>query len=101
VASESGTDVALAGHELTLSPHLLCAAALLFAPPSGLGGSLVATYVGRRYLDLANQAPTPAYLIVDATIGLPLVIGYLLQKGVHKKRHHHFIALAARLAYQG
>ena len=69
MASESGTDVALAGHELTLSPHLLCAAALLFAPPSGPGGSLVATYVGRRYLDLANQAPTPAYLIVDATIG--------------------------------
>jgi hypothetical protein len=23
---------------------------------------------------------------VDATIGLPLLIGYLLQKGVHKKR---------------
>jgi len=68
VASERGTDVSLAGHELTLSPHLLSSAALLFAPPSGPSGSLVATYVGRRYLDLANQAPTPAYLIFDATI---------------------------------
>ena len=27
-----------------------------------------------------------AQSLVDATIGLPLLIGYLLQKGVHKKR---------------
>jgi hypothetical protein len=27
-----------------------------------------------------------AQSLVDATIGLPLVVGYLLQKGVHKKR---------------
>jgi len=64
-------DVSLAGHELTLSPHLLSSAALLFAPPSGPSGPWLRPMWGHRTWTWPTRLPTPAYLIVDANHRLP------------------------------
>jgi iron complex outermembrane receptor protein len=69
VATEGGANVALAGHQLTLSPHLLASATLRYSGSPGWNGALVASYIGRRYLDLANAAPAGSYMTLDATIG--------------------------------
>jgi len=69
VAAEGGANVELSGRQLTLSPHLLSSVTLRYSESPGWNGALVASYVGRRYLDLANAAPAGAYLTVDATIG--------------------------------
>jgi iron complex outermembrane recepter protein len=69
---ESGHPVNAAGNQLTLSPHVLASAGLLYAPPQGLRASVVAAYVGRRWLDEANTAPARAYATLDATLGYRL-----------------------------
>ena len=69
IASEGGENVDAAGHQLTLSPHLLGAVGILYTPAQGLYASVVANYVGRRFLDIANQAPTGSYMTQDLTVG--------------------------------
>jgi outer membrane receptor protein involved in Fe transport len=57
------------GTNLTLSPHWLASAGLVYAPASGPFGSLTANYVGERYLAMGDQAPTGAYTTADASLG--------------------------------
>ncbi|HLZ82045.1 MAG TPA: TonB-dependent receptor [Caulobacteraceae bacterium] len=69
VAAEGGANIDVSGNQLTLSPHWLGSLGLIYAPPSGLFGSAAVTFVGRRWLDLANTAPAGAYATVDASLG--------------------------------
>jgi len=61
--------VDVAGRQLPLSPHVLAAAGLLYTPSSGFNSTLVAQYVGRRFLDEENIAPVGGYTALDATLG--------------------------------
>jgi iron complex outermembrane recepter protein len=69
IAVEGGANVDAGGNQLTMSPHLLGAVGIIYSPAVGLNGSVVANYVGRRYLDIANTALTPSYTTVDVTAG--------------------------------
>jgi len=66
---DSGNPVNVDGKDLTLSPRVLASAGLLYTPPQGVNATLVATYVGRRWLDEENTAPASAYVTLDATLG--------------------------------
>ena len=68
VATEGGANVDASGKALTLSPPWLAAAGAVYAPASGLGGSLVINYVDRRWLDIANTAAASAYATIDASL---------------------------------
>jgi iron complex outermembrane recepter protein len=61
--------VNVAGRQLPLSPHLLAAAGLLYTPKSGFSSTVVAQYVGRRFLDEENIAPVGGYTNLAATLG--------------------------------
>lgn len=67
--ANSGANVDVAGKALPLSPHILGSAGILYTPKSGLFSSLVANYVGRRYLDEENTAPAGGYSTLAATVG--------------------------------
>lgn len=69
IAIEGGSNVDLAAKRLTMSPIVLAALGLIYAPPGGFYGSVSANYIGYRFLDLANTAPTSAYATLDAGIG--------------------------------
>jgi iron complex outermembrane receptor protein len=69
IAIEGGSNVVLTGKQLTLSPHVLAALGLVYSSREGFYGSASVDYIGWRYLDLANTAPTAAYTTVDAGIG--------------------------------
>ena len=62
-------NVDVAGRQLTLSPHALASAGLLYTPARGFGATAVARYVGRRYLDAENTAPVGGYTALDASLG--------------------------------
>jgi len=66
---DSGNPVNVDGNDLTLSPRVLASAGLLYTPPQGVNATLVATYVGRRWLDEENSASASAYVTLDATLG--------------------------------
>jgi hypothetical protein len=72
VATEGGANVALAGKQLTLAPHLLGSLGLVYASDQGFEGSLVANQIGRRFLDLANTARAASYSTVDVAAGYQL-----------------------------
>jgi outer membrane receptor protein involved in Fe transport len=57
------------GKELTLSPHILASAGILYTPSQGFNGTVVVNYVGRRYLDEENTAPVSGYATLAATLG--------------------------------
>jgi outer membrane receptor protein involved in Fe transport len=57
------------GTELTLSPHWLASAGVVWQPKAGPFATLTANYVGERYLAMGNQAPTGAYTTADASLG--------------------------------
>ena len=61
--------VDVAGRQLPLSPHVLAAAGILYTPAQGVSGTVVARYVGRRYLDEENTAAVGGYCTVDANLG--------------------------------
>lgn len=61
--------VNVAGNELTLSPHVLASAGLFYQPKTGFNATVVVDYVGRRFLDEENTAPTGAYATLAATLG--------------------------------
>ncbi len=67
--AEDGSTQSLDGKQLELSPHALAALGLLYTPAQGLNASAIGNYIGRRYLDRANQAPTDGYLTIDASLG--------------------------------
>ncbi len=69
VASEGGQNIDVSGNQLTLSPHVLASAGIIYQPASGPFGAVTASYVGPRYLDLANTAKVGSYETVDATVG--------------------------------
>ena len=69
VATEGGANLDVAGRELPLSPRWLAAAGVLYQPDAGFNGSVIANFVGRRYLDLANTAPVRGYVTLAATAG--------------------------------
>lgn len=64
-----GASVDVAGRQLPLSPKVLASAGVIYAPAQGLNGSLVANYVGRRFLDEENTAPVSGYTTLAATLG--------------------------------
>ena len=68
-ATEGGSNIDVAGNQLPLSPHLLGSAGILYQPDSGFNASVIGGFVGRRYLDLANAAPTGGYTTVAASAG--------------------------------
>ncbi|HWY24218.1 MAG TPA: TonB-dependent receptor, partial [Nevskia sp.] len=60
----------VSGKQQTLSPHALAAAGLLYTPGQGLYGSLLANYVGNRFLKLLNDGTRArSYVTLDATLG--------------------------------
>ncbi len=69
IATESGANVNAAGRQLPLSPEWLAAIGLLYTPARGFQATAAANYIGRRYLDIANSAPTPSYITLDASFG--------------------------------
>ncbi|MBV8975805.1 MAG: TonB-dependent receptor [Alphaproteobacteria bacterium] len=60
------------GRELALSPRVLAAAGFLYTPAQGLEATLVANYVGHRWLNEENTAPAGGYVTVDVTLGYRL-----------------------------
>jgi outer membrane receptor protein involved in Fe transport len=66
---DGDANVQVAGNQLPLSPHVLAAAGVLYTPERGLGGSLVAQYVGRQYLDEENIAALGGYSTLAANLG--------------------------------
>jgi iron complex outermembrane receptor protein len=67
--SDSGETIDVAGNQLPLSPQILASAGILYTPTQGLNGTVVVSYIGRRYLDEENTAPTSGYATLAATIG--------------------------------
>jgi outer membrane receptor for ferric coprogen and ferric-rhodotorulic acid len=63
------SSVNVAGKQLTLSPHILASGGILYTPQQGFNATVVASYVGRRFLDEENTAPVPGYTTLDATLG--------------------------------
>jgi iron complex outermembrane receptor protein len=58
------SNVDVSGNQLTLSPHILSSAGLLYTPERGVNVTVVARYIGRRYLDEENTAPVRGRLRV-------------------------------------
>jgi iron complex outermembrane receptor protein len=65
----SSTSVSVAGRQLPLSPHILASAGVLYTRPNGVNMTVVARWIGPRYLDEENMAPVAGYLTLDATLG--------------------------------
>jgi len=63
------TLVQLRGKHLVLSPRLLSALSVTYAPPVGLRASVTSNYVGPRYLDMQNTQRAGGYFTEDASIG--------------------------------
>jgi iron complex outermembrane receptor protein len=64
-----GASVQLAGNQLLLSPHDLAGLGLTYGAGVGFQASLVANYVGNRYLDMQNTVNAGSYITVDTTLG--------------------------------
>ena len=69
IATEGGANVNAAGKLLPLSPQLLSSAGVAYVSREGFTFTAVTNFVGRRYLDIANTAPTNAYATFDASLG--------------------------------
>ncbi len=57
------------GKRVKLAPLHEASIGLIFAPLTGVHGSLVMRGTGTRYLDTGNQAQVPTYGVVDAAVG--------------------------------
>lgn len=68
----AGATVDVAGRALPLSPHHLATAGLLYQPRQGFNGTVVMSYIGRRFLDEENLAAVGGYTKLDATLGYRL-----------------------------
>ena len=69
IADEDGANIDASGNQLTLSPHVLASAGLVYKPAKGPFGSATLNYVGRRFLDIANTARASPYATIDARLG--------------------------------
>jgi outer membrane receptor protein involved in Fe transport len=63
---DGATSIDVAGRHLPLSPKVLATAGLAFAPRQGFGTTLIAKYIGRRFLDEQNVAGLSGYTDVEA-----------------------------------
>jgi outer membrane receptor protein involved in Fe transport len=61
--------VNVGGRQLPLSPHVLAGAGMLYTPTRGLTSTIVAQYIGRRFLDEENIAAVGGYANLAATLG--------------------------------
>jgi hypothetical protein len=77
------SNVDVSGRELTLSPHVLAAAGVLYTPPRGITASAVARYTGRRFLDEENTAPAGGYTTLDASLGYSFGPWQLILEGTN------------------
>jgi outer membrane receptor protein involved in Fe transport len=59
----------LKGNTLEMSPNDLAAGGIVFAPTHGFQASVVANYVGSRYLNKSNTVEADAYTTLDAGLG--------------------------------
>jgi iron complex outermembrane receptor protein len=59
----------LKGNTLEMSPNDLAAGGIVFAPAQGFQASVVANYVGSRYLNKGNTVEADAYTVLDAGVG--------------------------------
>jgi outer membrane receptor protein involved in Fe transport len=66
VQTFDGVPTQLAGKRLEMSPNHLFGGGLLYAPSRGWFGSVMAKYVGSRYLNKRNTALADAYATFDA-----------------------------------
>lgn len=57
------------GKNRALSPHTLVSYGFYYGPREGFNASLVAAYIGNRYLDEDNSASTPSYTTLDGSLG--------------------------------
>ena len=64
-----GVPTQLEGNRLEMSARNLASAGLIYAPARGLTGSVVANYVGDRFLNKRNTALAPAYTTWSAGLG--------------------------------
>jgi outer membrane receptor protein involved in Fe transport len=63
------SSVDVGGNQLTLSPHILASAGLLYTPERGVNATAVVRYIGRRYLDEENTALVGGYVTLGANFG--------------------------------
>ncbi len=66
---DGASSVDVRGRELPLSPHMLTSAGLLYTPEHGFLATVVARYIGRRFLDDENISPVGGYPTWDANVG--------------------------------
>jgi iron complex outermembrane recepter protein len=66
---DGDSSVNVAGRELPLSPHVLASVGLIYTPQTGFDSTIVAKYVGRRFLDEENTAAVGGYAAFDANVG--------------------------------
>jgi iron complex outermembrane receptor protein len=59
----------LKGNSLEMSPDNLASGGVVYAPTRGYQASIVANYVGSRYLNKSNTVQADAYTLLDAGIG--------------------------------
>lgn len=64
---DAGVGVDVVGRQLPLSPRVLAATGLLYTPKQGFGSTVVAQYIGRRFLDEENTAPVGGYMNLAAS----------------------------------
>jgi len=69
IADDGGTPADFGGKRQPLSPHVLASYGFYYTPHQGLNASVIAAYVGNRYLDEGNTASTHSYTTIDATVG--------------------------------
>jgi iron complex outermembrane recepter protein len=59
----------LKGNTIELSPDNLAAGGIVYAPSQGFQASVVANYVGSRYLNKSNTVTAGAYTVLDSGVG--------------------------------
>jgi iron complex outermembrane recepter protein len=64
-----GSTQQLKGNTLEMSPGNLAAGGIVYAPARGLQASVVANYVGSRYLNKSNTVTADAYTVLDSGVG--------------------------------
>jgi iron complex outermembrane receptor protein len=64
-----GVPTQLEGNRLEMSARHLASAGVIYAPTQGLTGSVVANYVGERFLNKRNTALSPDYTTWSASLG--------------------------------
>lgn len=103
---DNGADAA--GNHFEMSPRELAGLGLMLGKPEGLNASVVATYVGDRYLNKSNSVRVGGYSTLDASVGLRVgawglrVSGYNLtdrRDPVSESDLHEAISVTATAGY--